>query len=421
LLLVTFDTLRADFCGFQGGLKEWTPTLNSFANSGVVFEQAYAMSATTAPSHATLFTGRYPSEHGVVMNGLNLPEDEITLAEVLQDAGYRSAAFVSSFTVRERFGYHQGFDLIDDDFDTAEGVREAKNSVHAGEKLTGYLDRSGMDTAARAARWIQAQDTARPWVVWVHFFDPHAPYAPPEPFASRFASVAADADENTRNRALYAADVAYTDAAFAELVTAVREQEGPAGTLVALTSDHGEMLGEHDWTGHGIYLYEKSMHVPWVFHHPDLPASRMAAPIGHIEFAQTTLGLLGVTPPAAMRGRDLSETLRAGQDPQAQAIVMRRRDYDSAEVNGIPVSGSQWAYRKGNWKLIYSAESSHAELYQLKDDPAELHDLALEQDRLTGQLIVELEEFLASLNRRAEQQERSEEDLQALEQLGYVR
>lgn len=271
ILLISIDTLRADALGAYGG-KAATPNLDALAASGARFTFAHAHAVVTLPSHTSLLTGRYPYEHGVRdNNGYRVRQGEATLATRLKALGFATGAFVGAFPLDQRFGLNQGFDVYDD------------RLPEAGPTVDFALPERRADAVVSAARaWIGAQQG--PWFSWVHVFDPHAPYRPPAPFATDYASDP------------YAGEVAWTDAALGPLLDQARASSRP--TLVIVTSDHGESLGEHGELTHGIFAYEATLRVPLIIAEiaPGAPATRgttIDAPVRHVDVVPTVLEAVG--------------------------------------------------------------------------------------------------------------------------------
>src|SRR3954470_3800474 len=245
ILLVTIDTLRADAIGASGNATASTPWIDRLAAGGVRFDQAHASTVVTLPSHANILSGVYPFRHGVRENaGFRFPETTETLATLLRARGYRTGAFVSAFPLDARFGLARGFDVYDDRF--------PKNETSLAFRVP---ERRAPDAIAAALAWITggatgtAADGVRaPWFAWVHLYEPHFPYAPPEPYASRY-----------RDRP-YFGEVAAADAALQPLLQRVLDASARS-TLVILTGDHGEALGEHGEMTHGLFAYEATLHV----------------------------------------------------------------------------------------------------------------------------------------------------------------
>jgi tetratricopeptide (TPR) repeat protein len=257
--------------------------MDRLAAAGVRFADAHAHNVLTLPSHANLLAGRHPLEHGVRDNaGFRFPEGVPTLAMLLRDRGYATGAFVSAFPLDSRFGLARGFDVYDDA--VADGSGRATFAV---------TERAGVETVARARRWLDAQG-GRPTFLWVHVYEPHYPYTPP---AARAVASSAEA---------YRAEVAAADAALAPLLEPVLARGRDGRTLVVLTSDHGESLGEHGEATHGIFAYEPTLKVPLVVYHPRGPGGRVVpTPARHVDVLPTVLAALGVPVPARLPGRDL--------------------------------------------------------------------------------------------------------------------
>jgi len=351
LLLITIDTLRADHVGAYGYAAAETPALDRLAREGVRFERAVSAVPLTLPSHATILTGRTPPHHGLRNNGAGaLPANRPTLATALSEAGYRTGAFVGSFVLDHRFGLSRGFDVYDDEIARdASGMRSLE------------AERPASEVADRALAWLGrvAEDRAAPFFGWVHFYDAHAPYVPPEPYASRHRD------------ALYDGEVAFVDAQVARLLEFL-DRRGLAGsTLVAVASDHGEALGEHGELTHGLLLYEPTLRVPLILRGHGLPAGKsVAAPVGLVDLAPTLAGLLGArfetpgTSPSGppLDGRDLSAALTSGREPAETAVYSETEYPRSFGWSGLS------ALRRGRVKYI---SAPRPELYDLSRDPQE--------------------------------------------------
>ena len=316
VLLVTIDTLRADALGAYGNPAGTSPWIDKLAAAGVRFDQARAHNVLTLPSHANILSGRYPFEHGVRDNaGFRFPGDAATLATLAREAGYRTAAFVSAAPLLSRFGLARGFDVYDDAFASRSGPR-------------GFAvpERPAVETVAAASKWLHADDP-RPYLLWVHVYDPHAPFRPPEPHASRFRGKP------------YLGEVAATDEALRPLLEPLLEA-GPAGrTLVVLTSDHGESLGEHGELTHGLFAYEATLRVPLVLFAPRLLAPRVVeAPARHVDLLPTILDAVQLPVPEDLPGRSLL-SLAAGRRPSSS--ITARFDSTRPTPRWSPASSRQ--------------------------------------------------------------------------------
>src|SRR6185436_6023412 len=283
VLLITIDTLRADALGCYGNAGVETPWIDRLAAGGVRFEQVHAQNVVTLPSHANILSGRYPLDHGVRDNsGFRFPAGVETLATILKRAGYATGAFVSAFPLDSRFGLDRGFDVYDDRL----GDPEARAAFLMPE-------RAGARTVEEARKWRAAQGTARTFT-WIHLYEPHFHYAPPEPYASRYAA------------SPYHGEVAYTDSLLGPVLEPLLRAGKEGRTLVVFTSDHGEGLGEHGEKTHGIFAYETTLRVPLILFAPRLFAPRVPAPrVRHVDILPTVLDALGLEVPRDATGRSL--------------------------------------------------------------------------------------------------------------------
>jgi len=290
ILLITIDTLRADALGCYGGPAA-TPALDGLASEGVRFDFAHTHAVITLPAHASILTGLYPYQHGIRDNsGYRLSPDTPTAATLLKRSGYRTAAFVASFTLDARFGLNAGFDLYDDRLNDAPGPSDFN-----------MPERPASAVVPLARKWISAQTAgadARPWLAWVHVFDPHAPYRPPAPFDAQYA-----------DRPYYG-EVAAVDAALAPLLDDVRRSGKP--TIVIVTGDHGEGLGEHGEEAHGLFAYESTLRVPLIIAELGRGSAPKAGPgevssvsARHVDILPTLLEAAAQPVPAGLPGRSL--------------------------------------------------------------------------------------------------------------------
>src|SRR6185295_9037111 len=388
VLLVTVDTLRADALGSYGNATVATPWIDRLAAGGVRFAQAHAQNVVTLPSHANILSGRYPLAHGVRDNsGFRFPAGVDTLATILKRAGYRTGAFVSAFPLDSRFGLDRGFDIYDDRL----GDPEASSAFMMQE-------RPGPQTLAAAQAWRAAQGGAKTFL-WLHLYEPHFPYEPPEPFASRYAS------------SLYHGEVAYADSVLGPLLEPLLSAGKSGRTVVILTGDHGEGLGEHGEKTHGIFAYEATLHVPLIVYAPRLLRPRVVrAPVRHIDVLPTVLDALGLDAPAGLPGRSLLP-VAAGH---GESAVPSYFEALSASLNRgwAPLTG----LRREHLKLI---DLPIPELYDLEADPHETKNLAVSDPRR----LEEIRGVLAGVRGADRGIARSEESAEArarLESLGYT-
>jgi choline-sulfatase len=341
VLLVTIDTLRADHVGCYGDPRAETPVLDGLARRGTRFATAVAHVPLTTPSHASILTGLTPPRHGIHDNGgFALPAGLPTLASVLREAGYRTAAFVSGFPLDRRFGLDRGFEVYDDRLPYGDDPRRAA-----------YVERRADATTDAALRWLQGLErTDRPWLAWVHYFDPHAPYEPPAEYRARFADRP------------YDGEVAFVDAQLGRLLRWLDAAHLGDRTLVLVTSDHGESLGEHGEDTHGVFVYDATLRVPWLMAGPGVGAGLVADTVARgIDVTPTLLDLAGRPVPSSMEGRSLRTATRAAL-ADAPAYVESR--FTELQLGWAPLAGM----RTARWKLI---DAPQPELYALDTDPRE--------------------------------------------------
>ena len=321
VVLVTLDTERADHTSTYGYWLPTTPRLDAIAAQGTVFTNAYTATPSTAPSHASLFTSHYPSEHGVLRNGDVL--DAPTLTEILAHAGYATAAFVSAYPLARKFGYARGFAAYDDAF--TPGKASIVMSEWEGQHVDSpAFDRRADATTARALSWLSAAPRDRPLFLWVHYYDPHQPYDPPAPFRDAFQPAAGSGRSPfERDVVAYDGEIRFADEALGRLIQAVDEVVGADRTIVVVASDHGEGLMQHGWMGHGAHLYEELVRAILLVRVPGVDGGRRcAAPVEMIDVAPTILALMGL-PTTGVDGRVLHEALADGPDEEQIAMDTR--------------------------------------------------------------------------------------------------
>jgi choline-sulfatase len=389
VLLITIDTLRADAVGAYGNRTVATPWLDRLAAGGVRFTAAHASTVVTLPSHANILSGVYPFRHGVRENaGFRFPSNVDTIATLLKSRGYRTAAFVSAFPLDSRFGLTRGFDRYDDRF--------AKSETHTAFRVP---ERRGADTVAAALSWIGGGADQRPWFAWVHLYEPHFPYLPPEPFASRFSG------------SPYLGEVSAADAALGPLLQPIVQPGGTRDTLVIVTGDHGESLGEHGEMTHGLFAYEGTLHIPLIAYQPHLFEPRTVdEPVRHVDILPTILDALVAPIPSKLDGRSL---LALASGSAGGAAVTYFESLSAAINRGwAPLYG----VARGSLKYV---DLPVPELYDLASDPSESHDLAPSRPAD----VRELQRLLALLrtdDRPSRPERENVETREKLRSLGYV-
>ncbi len=423
LLLISLDTTRRDHTSVYGYERETTPHLEQFALEGVRFALAYAPSATTAPSHATLFTSLHPITHRVVKNGRVLTPPHVTLAERLRERGWQTAGVAGSYVLDARFGLAQGFDHWDDDFDAAHA--SVQDLAWEGGQVE-VFDRKADETTRRAVAWLDDGRRAdRPFFLFVHYFDPHAPWVAPADHAQRFPPAQAPGQGLRVQKARYDAEIAFTDQQLGVLFAALDERGLADDTLVVVTADHGEGLMQHGLLLHGAQIYEEQVRVPFLMRWPGrLPAGRVIeGPVSLIDLAPTVLELLGVPSDGApMHGRSLAPVLEGrGVIHPELPVFLFRQHYLRGTDSGVPVAGEQYGVRVGDWKLILGPDEGTRLLFDVAHDPRERRDRAVEEPERAAELERRIAAWRAEHERAETAPEAiSPEDLERLRALGYV-
>ena len=273
-LLITIDTIRADRLGCYGYQKGQTPVIDRLAREGVLFERAFSAVPLTLPAHASILTGTYPFYHGIRDNsGFVLPVRLVTWAEALKPVGYASGAFVGAFVLDSKFGLDQGFDNYFDNFDLSQFENVSP----------GYIQRTGDEVVKEAIEWLEGRVRKR-FFAWVHLYDPHDPYAPPEPFASRHPGQP------------YDGEIEFTDSNLGVLFNWMRDHGAYDNTLIILVGDHGESLGEHGEDKHGFFVYNATLHVPLIIRLPqgERGGQQIAENVSIVDLFPTAMQLLKV-------------------------------------------------------------------------------------------------------------------------------
>jgi len=391
VVLVTLDTLRADRLGCYGFRGVETPTIDAVAAEGVLFEQATATAPMTLPSHASIFTGLIPPNHGVRDNGGFFVEEEATtLAERLKDAGWTTGAFVGAWVLDSRWGLGQGFDHYSDRFDLS------KYKV----VNLGTVQKKGDEVMDLALAWLEGVK-AKKFFAWVHLYDPHTPYEPPEPFLSRYRGQK------------YVGEVAYTDQVVGRLVSWLKGAQVWDRTLLVLLADHGESLGQHGENAHTFFVYDATQHVPLVVRTPWGDRGRSRAQVSTVDVMPTVLDLVGLAPQREIDGRSLARlVLHPAADSPGAAYAetyFPRFHYGWQHLRAL---------RDGKWKYI---EAPTPELYDVQQDPGETRNVYEANSRRAEDLRLRLER-MAGRGVQAAPDEASldPETLQRLAALGYV-
>jgi len=385
------DTTRADRLGCYGYAAAKTPHIDSLAACGVRFANAYSPVPLTLPSHASILTGKYPFAHGVRNNGsYKLPPEELTLAEILKSRGFVTSAFVASFTLDSRFGTAQGFDFYDDTFDSREALKTFRSERTADRVSSSFL------------KWL-GENRGKRFFSWVHFFDPHLPYSPPEPFRQEFSGHP------------YDGEIAFMDQEIGRIMDSLERAGLFERTIIVLAGDHGEALGEKRELDHGLFIYDSTLRVPLIICGPFLPSrgAVVKSRVRLVDILPTVLELLQIDPPADLSGESLLPIIqgRESEDRASYAETFYpRENYGWSELLGLV---------DGRWKYIHAPRP---ELYDLANDPGETKNLVEEQDRTAVELSRKLSALAAqkkSGDERAGRRLTSEEESK-LRSLGYL-
>jgi arylsulfatase A-like enzyme/tetratricopeptide (TPR) repeat protein len=393
VLLITMDTTRADHLGCYGHRGVETPVIDGLAREGVLFANAFTSSPSTLPGHATILTGLYPYRHGARANGTyRLAGEHTTLAEVLRAAGYATGAFVSAYVLDSRFGLDQGFDVYDDDL--SQGV---KYSEHM------FRERPAQYASEAALSWLETLDEGT-FFAWVHYFDPHAPYFPPEPFRSTYA---------TRP---YDGEIAYMDREIGALLSGLAEQGRLDETLIVVASDHGEGLGEHGEETHSLLVYDATLHTPLIISPPaGRPGPRgtvIDRQVSNVDIVPTILDLLGIDGGVPFDGASLAAA------PQAHDDSIYAETISTLVLHGW---SPLFAVRRQDAKYIHAPRP---ELYDLAVDPRELDNVFTQRPEPAAALSRVLDEHIGDdrfgAEALAQQVQMDPETARNLAALGYV-
>ncbi len=387
VILIVIDTLRADrlpVYGYPGGRA---PALTAFAREAVVFDRAYAHAPQTLPSHASMFTGRLPFEHKVRDNlGFTLNEGTPTLAAMFRSAGYATGGFVSAYVLRPETGVGQGFDVYDATF-----------PAMAADRSVAQVQRPGPQTLAASETWLRSLTSDR-FFLFLHLYEPHKPYRPPD----RFADLAA-----------YDGEVAFADEIVGTLFASLKTRGWYDTATIVVLADHGEGLGDHIEEEHGLFLYDEVIRVPWIMRLPRAQSAgrRVKDPVQHIDLLPTLAALAGLAVPTGLRGRDLSAALfgRGSLAPQgiyAEALYPR---YHFGWSELLSLTDDRYRYIK----------APREELYDLERDPDERTNIALERGQAATALRSALDALVAGRDIDAPSAV-SDDDRQRLAALGYV-
>ena len=394
VLLITLDTTRADHIGAYGYAAAQTPSLDALARDGVLFEHCITATAYTLPSHSSIMTGLYPASHGVRINGdAALADTNTTLAERLSAKGYRTGAFVGAFVLDGRWGLSQGFQHYDDYF-----------KLGADQRLDlAKVQRPANQVVDATLKWLDEPST-KPFFAWVHMYDAHTPYDPPEPFRSRFSGPTA----------LYDGEISFADSQVGRLLAWLDQKRLKDNTIVVIVADHGEGLGNHGEDEHGYYIYDYAVHVPLIVRIPGAANLRVPAQVRTIDIAPTILEVVTGEAPKDVQGASLIPLVNGQKENQRYAYsesMATKLQYGWAALYGL---------RTNEYKFI---EAPRSELYDLKQDPSEFLNRLDSDRRIALQLRGEMARVRQDSDRRAPKVQEAnidQETMRKLSSLGYL-
>jgi arylsulfatase A-like enzyme len=481
VIVISIDTLRADFIGAYGNSAIETPHLDAIAKDGILFEHFYSTINTTLPSHASLFTGIYPRNHGVARNAMRLSAQNLTMAEFLKERGYSTAAFIGSFALASVFGLNQGFDLYEESFigDPSRLIGQT-TIIHTkdGKKLealepdtqTGDITRDATAVKNSFEKWVQTKRNTK-FFGFIHFYDPHFPYLPPEKwykkrlelipentpltevarinFYPTFKNLVGSIENFRASQVgsvefspvidalmqLYSAEIEYVDSVIGEIVESLNRSGLRDKTILVITSDHGENLIEHakfnSFFRHGVLTYETETWIPFIISCPGIlpEGKRIAARHSQIDFFPTIMELLEFDHNLKLDGKSFYEVL-SGKDQKplsrmlfSEASQPRIREEDSFQ--GIwPNNENASSVWYGDWKYTRIPWRKYEAVFRLTQDPLEQRNLMqvlIQKDpELVQKLRVELSKWQKHSGDIDTTFELSEEDKEKLESLGYV-
>ncbi|MGA1823750.1 MAG: tetratricopeptide repeat protein [bacterium] len=400
LVIVTIDTLRADHLGCYGYKDIETPAIDRLANEGVIFTRHYTPVPITLPSHTTIMTGLYPPTHGVRNNGTCIVGDEVTtVAELLRKENYRTAAFVGAYVLHSRFGLSQGFEVYNDTFPPSIDLA-----------LPLYNERTAENVLNPAIEWLE-KNKEENFFLWIHLFDPHAPYSPPEPFR-----------ESYKIRP-YDGEIVYVDSQINRLRQKLKSLNCDKNTLFVLTSDHGEGLDEHGEKTHAVFIYDSTLHVPLIFNLPGiLPrGKKISEMVSTVDIVPTIMDILKIPSPEHLQGYSLHSLIRGEQkifhEPSTRTLYCESY-YPELNFGWSPLEG----IKTDTWKFIRAPKS---ELYRIDKDPAELHNIISQEKTVAQDLSADLTALKKELSISGSDDLAGAiildpETRQRLESLGYV-
>ncbi len=452
VLLITIDTLRADHLGCYGNDAIRTPAIDGIAAAGILFRKTTSSVPLTLPSHTSILTASYPPIHGVRDNARYRFEQSMpTLTEILKDAGYVTAAFISAFVLDSRFGLDRGFDLYDDQIQNPAYFFFFSSSppftLAAGSKLLGLAppykpERKADRTTDAAIAWLEKNHDKR-FFMWIHYFDPHGPLNPPPPYDTLYLNPDVDRREFVDNikryialqgqldssglsageieaiRTLYRGEVTFTDYHIGRLLNAMKESGIYDRTLIVLTADHGQSISEHNYMGHSTELFGEIVRVPLIIHYPYRfePGIEIAHLARSIDIMPTILDILDIDHSETGQGRSLLPLIEISWSKDTDPQVYLETLHPQIKKNRL------FGIVSGDYKYIRSLEGDREELYRITSDPGETNNLAESETARRDSLRAELMSLMEEMETHAASREipLDRETTEAMKALGYIR
>src|SRR5438046_10462800 len=394
VVVITIDTLRADHLGCYGYKEIRTPNIDALAAEGVRFERAYTSVPVTLPSHAVIFTGTYPMLSGIHDFSANkLNPAQPTLASVLKEHGYNTAAVIGSAVLDSRFDLNHGFDFYYDHFDFNRLL----------ESNLDEMERPGNVVADVTIDWL-SKNYQKKFFLWMHLYDPHYPYRPPPPYSEQY-----------KDRP-YDGEIAFADAQVGRLIEFLKNKSLYQNTLIVLAGDHGERLGEHGEKTHGFFIYNATLHVPLIIHLPGGVHARTVANLVNLaDLMPTVLAALNIQIPAQVQGQSLLPLMSPKKEDTARSLYaetfLPRLHFNWSELRGVETE---------NYHFINAPKP---ELYDLRKDPGETHNLFAEKKAVTEEMRVRRAKLIQQYTAGQELAEKTGLDqvlMERLKSLGYA-
>lgn len=432
VVLVTIDTIRADHCSFHGYARETTPFLKQLAAQGILFNRAFASTATTAPSHATMLTGLYPLQHNVQRNGHRLNDRFLTITEILRSKRFFTAAFVGTYGIFGPGNLHQGFNYFD------EPRKE--------DCLPSLLYRPAEQTTQKVMRWLSDFGDSQRLFLWVHFFDPHAPYSPPKPHNSTFSPGSVQEREmwvkyfsqERNNKYLlahqtkmmryitaYDGEIHYVDQEIKRLFEFMTQKGLNRNSMWIVTGDHGEGLGNHDFLWHATRIYNEQLRTPLIVHFTDgrYGGAVIDRIVEHTDIVPTIAEYTGAEVDLGLQkkplyGTSLGRVWRQSGEPFPAKLAFSQREAPAANEER---DDRQYAVQGPQFKFIYRTKGS-SELFNLKEDPYEMNNLEgterIEENALRQYIVSEIHKLRGADATPVEPVDRK--TIEDLKSLGYI-